>query len=179
MLRQGCSLSMPHRTCGVRLGWLSMPNIMCMPFILNPGVLRRTLSNIWCKLNLSIFLISVGLLTLMYIDSLIVLAMSWSSLPIIWKLSWMVVWHVLLLWLCIGESSFMYSLILSRKVLEVSPMYSSSHARSLTLEPVDGPLLFSMGSLSLGETRRFLIAILPLMWVCMPYLSQILNYFLH
>ena len=37
MLRQWWSLSMPHRTCeklhgGVRLGGLSMPNIIGMPF---------------------------------------------------------------------------------------------------------------------------------------------------
>ena len=33
-------------------------------FILIHGVLRSTLSHIWCKLNLPIFLLSVGLLTL-------------------------------------------------------------------------------------------------------------------
>ena len=41
MLRQGCSLSMLHRTCeklhgDVRLGGLSTPNIMCMPFYFRP-----------------------------------------------------------------------------------------------------------------------------------------------
>ena len=35
MLRQGCSLNMPHRACeklhgGIRLGGLSMPNILHM-----------------------------------------------------------------------------------------------------------------------------------------------------
>ena len=34
------------------------------------------------------------------------------------------------LWLHIGEDSFRFSLNLSAKVLEVSPMYSSSQARS-------------------------------------------------
>ena len=34
------------------------------------------------QIKFPIFLFSVGLLTLMYIDSLIVLAMPWSSLPI-------------------------------------------------------------------------------------------------
>ena len=38
MLRQGCSLSILHRTCeklhgGVRLGGLSIPNIMHMLFL--------------------------------------------------------------------------------------------------------------------------------------------------
>ena len=37
MLRQGCSLSMSHRTCekvhrGVKLGGLGMPNILHMSF---------------------------------------------------------------------------------------------------------------------------------------------------
>ena len=92
MLRQGCSLSMLHRICkklhgGVRLDGLRMPNILHMPFIVSPGVLRGTLSYIWCKLNFPIFLLNVGLLTVIYIDTLIVLAMPWSSLPIVWKLS--------------------------------------------------------------------------------------------
>ena len=50
----------------------------CLP-ILSPGVLRSTLSHIWCKLNLPTFLLKLGLLTLMYIDSLIVLGVPWSS----------------------------------------------------------------------------------------------------
>ena len=41
MVRQGCSLSMPHRTCeklhgGVRSGGLSMSNTLCMPFYSTP-----------------------------------------------------------------------------------------------------------------------------------------------
>ena len=41
MLKQGCSLSMLHRTCekvpgGVSLGGLGMPNILCMPFNFKP-----------------------------------------------------------------------------------------------------------------------------------------------
>ena len=90
-------------------------------FISSPGVLRSTVSHIWCKLNLLIVLLSVGLLTLMYIDSLIVLAMSWPSLPIILKFSCVVVWSVLWLCLCIGDGSSRCSLNLSPKVLEVSP----------------------------------------------------------
>ena len=59
MLRQGCLLSMLHRTCenvhGV-LGWIEkgMTIILCIPFILSPGVLRSTLSHIWGKLNIPI-----------------------------------------------------------------------------------------------------------------------------
>ena len=32
------------------------------------------------------------------------------------------------------------------------------------------PLLLAMGSLSSGETSRFLMVLLPLKWVCIPYL---------
>ena len=53
--------------------------------ILRSGVLNGTLSHIWWRLYLPTFLLSVGLLTLMYIDSLIVLARPWYSLPIILK----------------------------------------------------------------------------------------------
>ena len=91
MLRQGCSLIMLHRSCeklhgGVRFSRLSMPNTMHILFILSPGILRRILSHILCKLNLPTFLFSVGLLTLMYNDSLKALTMPWSSLLIILKL---------------------------------------------------------------------------------------------
>ena len=54
MLRQGCSLSMLHRTCekvqGV-LGWVdwACPISCAYIFILSPGVLRSTLFHIWCK----------------------------------------------------------------------------------------------------------------------------------
>ena len=46
ILRQGCSLSMLHRTCekvhgGVRLGGLRLPNIMYMPCYLNPGDINK------------------------------------------------------------------------------------------------------------------------------------------
>ena len=51
MLRQGCSLSMLHRTCeklhwGVRLGGLGMPNILCMPFYFKCSGIKKY-SPIW------------------------------------------------------------------------------------------------------------------------------------
>ena len=83
-------------------------------------------------------LLSVGLLTLMYIDSLIVLAMPWSSPAIMLKFSSLVLCPVWVLCTWMGQSSFRCSLYLSPKVLDVSPMNSSSH-KFLTLAPVDGP----------------------------------------
>ena len=46
MLRQGCFLSMLHRTCekvhgGVRLGGLTIPNILCMPFYFKPRGIKK------------------------------------------------------------------------------------------------------------------------------------------
>ena len=52
-------------------------------------------------------------------------------------------------------------------------MYSSSQERSPHWNQYIAPHLLTIGSLSLGETSRFLIVLLSLKWVCMPYLPQI------
>ena len=62
------------------------------------------------RLYFPIFLLSVGLLTLMYIDSLIVLAKLLSSLPIILKLSIDVSWPLVLWCWNIGDGAFKCSL---------------------------------------------------------------------
>ena len=98
--------------------------------ILRSEVLHRTLSHIWWKLYLPTFLLSVGLLTLMNIDSFIVLARPWSSLPMILKLSGVVLCPVWVLCMWMGEGSLRFSLTLFPKVLDVSPMYFSSHVSS-------------------------------------------------
>ena len=54
---------------GVRLAGLSMPNILCMPFYFKTRCFSKTLSHLWGKLKLPIFLFNVGLLTLINIDS--------------------------------------------------------------------------------------------------------------
>ena len=56
---------------GVRIGML---NCHACLFKLRPGVLSKTLSHMWGKLNLPMFLFNVGLLTLIKIDSLMFLA---------------------------------------------------------------------------------------------------------
>ena len=56
-------------------------------FIFSSGRLNRMLSQMCGRLYFPIFLLSVGLFTLMYIDSLMVLATVLSSLPSILKLS--------------------------------------------------------------------------------------------
>ena len=72
------------------LGWvkwglleLAYPTAYACLFQVRPGVLSKTLSQMWGKLNLSKFLFNVGLLTLIKIDSLMFLAKPCTSLPII------------------------------------------------------------------------------------------------
>ena len=53
---------------------ISMPNCLQCLFKVRPGVLSKTLSHMWGKLNLPIFLFNMELLTLIKIDSLMFLA---------------------------------------------------------------------------------------------------------
>ena len=58
MLRQECSLSMLHRNCkkmhgGVRLGGLSMPNIMHMPFYVKPRGIKKSPITYMVKIELT------------------------------------------------------------------------------------------------------------------------------
>ena len=62
---------------------LACPTACTCLFKVRPDVLNKTLSHMWGKLNLPIFLFHLGLLTLMKIDSLMFLAKPCSSLPII------------------------------------------------------------------------------------------------
>ena len=61
-------------------------------FFFNSGMENRILSQICGRLYFPIFLLRVGLFTLMYIDSLMVLARLFFSLPIILKLFSVVSW---------------------------------------------------------------------------------------
>ena len=64
-------------------------------FIFSSGMLNSKLSQMCGRLYFPIFLFSVGLFTLIYIDSLIVLAKLLSSLPIILKFSIDVSWPLM------------------------------------------------------------------------------------
>ena len=86
---------MPYSSTHMPIFWngLSMPTegcSVCMPIVITNfkvrGVKQDTMQYLM-KVTLTIFLLSVGLLTLMYIDSLMVLARPWSSLLIMVKLS--------------------------------------------------------------------------------------------
>ena len=124
---------------------ISMPNSLHMPFWTKTRCVNKTLSHMWGKLNFPMFLFNVGLLTLINIDSLIFLAKACPSLPIIWKLFWLVGWHVWLLWWWMGEGSLRCSLNLSPKVLEVSPMYSLSQVRSPHWNQYTAPFCWPWG----------------------------------
>ena len=131
-------------------------------FKLRPGVLSKTLSHMCGKLNLPMFLFNVGLFALMNMDSLIFLAKLCPSLPIIWKLLWLVGWPVWLLCWWMGEGSFSCSLIFHQRSWRFSLVYSSSQEWSPHWNQYMPPLWFTIGSLSLGETSKFLMVLLPL-----------------
>ena len=128
--------SMPYSSMHMPKGWneLSMPTegwLVCMPIVIINfkvrGVKQDSHSHIWWRLYLPTFLMSVGLLTLMYIDSLIILAKPWSSFPMMLKFSGLVLCPAWVLCPWLGEGSLRCSLYLSPKVLDVSPMHYSSH----------------------------------------------------
>ena len=124
------------------------------------------------RLYFPMFLFSVGMLTLMYMASFTALAMLWSSLPIILKFSTDVMWPVLFQCSCIGDGAFRCSFYLSSKVLDDSPMYSSSQLTLSHLNQYMTFLFFLMLSLSLGDTSKFLIVFPPLKYTCIPYFLQ-------
>ena len=97
------------------------------------GVLTRTLSHMWWRLYLPRLLLS-----------------AWSSLPTMVKLLGLVLFPEVLQCPKMGEGSWMCWLYPSPKVLQVSPMYSPSHASSLHC--------------------IFLMVLFPLKWVWTPYL---------
>ena len=85
-------------------------------FIFSSGIVNKFLCQICGRLYFPIFLLRVGLFTLIYTDSLMVLAKLISSLPIILKFSIDVSWPLLLWCINIGDGAFRCSLNLSPKV---------------------------------------------------------------
>ena len=120
------------------------------------------------------FLFRDGSLTLMNRASLIALVRFWSSLPTIVKLLMLILWLVVLQWSNIGEGVFWCSLNLSAKFLADSSMYSSLHPCSLHLYLYMTPLLFVIGSLSLGAIRRLLMVCPPLKNTWTPNMLHVL-----
>ena len=108
----------------------------------------------------------------MKIDSLMVLACTQSSLPMMLKLVSVMVCPVCCMCAWMGEGCLRCSLLLSPRVLAVSPMYSSSQAIWLHWKLYMTLLFISFGSWSLDFMSICFMVVLPLKWTCMPYLTQ-------
>ena len=126
-------------------------------FIFSSGMDCNNPSHRCGRLYFPIFLFNVGLFTLIYMASFIALAMLWSSLPIILKISTDVMWPVLSWCSCIGHGAFRCSLYLSSKVLDDSHMYFSLQSILSHLNQYMTLLFFLMLSSSLPDTSKFLI----------------------
>ena len=118
------------------------------------------------------FWFKVGLFTLMKIDSLMVLACPWSSLPMMLKLLSVMLCPVCCMCAWMGEGCLRHSFLLSPRVIVVSPMHSSLQAIWLHWKLYMMPLFFSFGSWSLGFMRTCLMVVLPLKCTFIPYLPQ-------
>ena len=99
--------------------------VLRLLFIFNSEMEYNTLSQRCGRLYFSIFLFRVGLFTLMYMASLIALAILWPSLPMILKFSTAFVWLMLFWCSKIGDGAFKCSLYLSPNVLIYSNKYNN------------------------------------------------------
>ena len=92
-----------------RTMWMSRghhgPDVMGFYLNLSSGNLTNTSSHMCGSWYLPIFLFRAGSFTLITIASLMVLAMLWSSLPTILKLSRDISWPVILWWSWIGDEA--------------------------------------------------------------------------
>ena len=127
--------------------------------------------NVWQVVFTNIF-VRVGLFTLIYIASFIALAIFCPSLPMIMKLSTVVVWQVVFWCSNIGEGAFKCSFYLSPKVLDDSSMYLSSHSVLAHLKWYMTLLCLVIVSLSFGNARKFVKVCCPLKCTCLTYLPQ-------
>ena len=121
---------------------------VCIPIVITNFKVRGVKKDsvpYMMKIILTHISISVGLLTQMYIDSLIVLARPWSSLPMMLKFSGVVLCPVWVLCTWMDEASFRCSLYLSPKVLDVSPIQDSHTPK---------PNLTKGGLKALAELRK-------------------------
>ena len=124
------------------------------------------------RLYLPMFWFNVGLFTFMKMDSLMVLACPWSSLPMMLKAG-----------VCNAVSCLLYVHMDGRGLLEVflasfskgpccSPFVLLNTVYVVVLEAVDNPPLISLGSWSFGFFSTCLIVVLPLKCTCISYLPQ-------
>ena len=133
-------------------------------------MLTGTPFHIWERFYLPIFLFRVGLLTLLYMDSLIVLVKPCPSLTNMLKFSIVPMWPVVVWWSHKGEDALRCSFYLLPNVQADSPIYPSLQSTLSHLCQYIIQLLPCFGSLSFSDTSIFLIILVPLKYVLMPYL---------
>ena len=122
------------------------------------GMLNKTSSHMWCSWYLSIFLLRNGSLTLMNIDSLMVLAMVCDSLPTMGKFSNLVWWPEVLAWLYMGKVPWGVPLAFPQGSLQTTlctPHYTPTYGTCTCILLY----LFVTFFLSLGATRRLLMVL--------------------
>ena len=141
----------------VVVGWLELAcqtTCACL-FKVRPGVLSKSLSHIWGKLNLPIFLFNVELFTLRDIDSLIFLAKSCPSLPPYYLeviLSCRMAYVIAMIMFrgglfqmhfesfSIGPGGFPYVFIITGKVTTLEPIYGPTFVDHGVLHPCGRPV---------------------------------------
>ena len=144
----------------------------CTYLVFSSVMANRTLFQMCGRLYLPMFLLRVGLLTLMYMVSLMALDIVWPALAMILKFSNVVLWPVNLSCSKIGDVAFKCSLYLSSKVLADSPIYSSSHSVLHPWNLYMMLLCFVLASLFFGNINRLFKVFPPLKCTWTPYLLQ-------
>ena len=147
--------------CGCHGGTMALI-LWALSLNFSSGDLTSTSSYMCGSWYLPIFLFRDGSFTLINSACLMILAMLWSSLPTMLKLSIDNSLPVMLWWSWMGDGAFMCSLNLSPNGLPDSPIYSSSQSTLPHLKLYITPLFCRMVSLSLGCTRRSLMVLPPL-----------------
>ena len=144
-----CLFSWPqeHRCYGAEILLLVMHRCYyadCHYLVFSSGMANRTLFQMCGRLYLPMYLLRVGLLTLMYMASLMALAIIWPSLSIILKFSSVVLWPVMFSCSKMGDDAFRCFLYLSSKVLADSPIFFITFSPA-TLEPIYNVTLICLG----------------------------------
>ena len=144
----------------------------CIYLVFSSRMVNKTLFQMCGRLYLPMFLFRVGSLTLIYMASLMALAVFWPSLAMILKFSTDVVWPVMFWCSKVGDSALKCSLYFSSKVLADSSICPSSHSVLPHLNQYMMLLCLVIASLSLGNINRFFKVLSPLKCTWTPYLLQ-------
>ena len=148
--------------------------VMCIAHLRwSDGVFCRTSSQMCISWYFPIFLLRDGSLTQKYMASLMFLVMPCASLPIMVQQSALIGCPMARLcwWMGWGALRCPFSLPQSPSKF---PDILSSHSAWVHLYPWTNPLFWTVESLSLGATNRWQMVLLPLKWICISRLLQVL-----